>query len=167
MTTIKIQTAVPIIPIEIGELKFEFVTTDEAVLRFKKNATKFQQEVEGIVISEDDNTLEAAKDIARRGLDLLLGKGAFDQIYKQTPSIPLVTNYFLEVSEAIGNEINAMNAGTRPKMELEVSLPSTTGSDEVAVITVAKCRKCSYKLDKVEGASGIKCPRCNKVNFFK
>lgn len=169
MTTIKIQTATPVIPIEIGELNFEFVTTDEAVINFKEKAAILKAELDYTVLSEDGDALKEAKEIARRGLDLLLGEGAFDLIYKQTPSIPLVMKYFLQVSEAIAKEIEEMNLDAKPKskLNLDVTLPSTSGSDKEIVKEVAKCRRCNQKLEKKSGMKEIKCPKCKKVTYFK
>lgn len=106
---IKIQTEKPVIPIEIGKLKFEFDVSDESVKKFRENGTKIQKELESIEIDEDDDkALEQSKDVLKRGFELMLGEGAFEAIYKVSPSVVIVMNYLGQIAEGIEQELGNM-----------------------------------------------------------
>lgn len=106
---IKIQTQKPEIPIEIGNLKFSFDVSDESVKAFREQGIKLQKELEQIEAGlNDDSALDATKDALRRGFDLFLGEGAFDKIYELSPSIMIVADYFVRLSEGIEREIQNM-----------------------------------------------------------
>ncbi|PIC65334.1 hypothetical protein CSV79_01550 [Sporosarcina sp. P13] len=107
MSIIKIQTKTPAIPIEIGELKFEFITTDENVIAFRKNGQKLLEEIELLEASsasEEDVVL--LKNILRKGYDLILSEGAFDKIYEQTPSVAITAEYLVQLGNALNGELN-------------------------------------------------------------
>lgn len=105
---IKIQVEKPVIPIELGKLKFEFDITDENIERFKEGADKVQKEFESIV--GDD--LDASKAALKKGFDYILGEGTFDKIYDMSPSVVIVMNYFKAVTEGIGNELDKRTGNT-------------------------------------------------------
>lgn len=107
MSTIKIQLETPAIPVEIGKLKFEFDTSDESILSFRETALSFKDELDNVEFTED-NELEKAKDILRRGFDLMLGEGSFEKIYAQTPSVLSVTKYFVLLTQSITEQLNKM-----------------------------------------------------------
>lgn len=107
MSIIKIQLETPAIPVEIGKLKFEFNTSDESILAFRQTAITFRDELENADATEGDE-FEKAKEILRKGFDLMLGEGAFEKIYKQTPSVMSVTNYFVQLTQSITQELNKM-----------------------------------------------------------
>lgn len=106
---IKIQTQRTSIPVEIGELEFEFKTTDENIAAFRKKAEEISKDLQNIEPSgTDDEILEQTKDVLRQGYDLILGDGAFDQIYEQTPSVMNLANYFMQLSDGINEELGNM-----------------------------------------------------------
>lgn len=109
---IKIEEKKPEIPVEIGPLKFTFVVTDESVLKFRKNGAKIQRELEKVeqIEGDDEKALEQLRDILRRGFDLFLGTGAFEKIYKLTPSIPFLLDYFVQLGEGIHKELQELGA---------------------------------------------------------
>jgi len=107
MSIIKIQIETAAIPVEIGKLKFEFDTSDESILDFRKTAFTFKDELENVDVTEGDE-YEGAKDILRRGFDLMLGEGSFKKIYEQTPSVILVAKYFVQLTESITERLNKM-----------------------------------------------------------
>jgi len=104
---IKIQTREVGIPVELGELKFTFDTSDESIKNFYEVGQKTLTEMKNV--EEDD--LDAAKEILEKGYDLMLGKGAFKQIYKQTPSLIEVTKYFVKLAEGIQKELSGLGKG--------------------------------------------------------
>ncbi|TMZ64705.1 hypothetical protein EMG21_29245, partial [Klebsiella pneumoniae] len=78
---IKIQTEKPEIPVEIGNLRFSFDVSDESIKKFRKEALEVQKEFHSITVSEDDDeALEQAKSVLKRGFELILGEGAFEKI---------------------------------------------------------------------------------------
>jgi hypothetical protein len=120
---IKIQIETPAIPVEIGKLKLEFNTSDESILAFRKSALTFKDELENIAITEDGD-IEGAKDIVRRGFDLMLGEGAFEKIYEQTPSVILVTKYFVQLTESITEKLNEMGLTESQKQKAQKYIQS-------------------------------------------
>lgn len=107
---IKIQTKTTKIPVVIGDLEFEFDTSDESIKNFDKSATEVMKELDKIKVDQEDETsVEAVKDVLKRGFDLFLGDGAFDKIYEVSPSVVIVMQYFEQVAEGITEELNKMN----------------------------------------------------------
>ena len=105
---IKIEKKQTEIPIEIGDLKFAFDVTDESIQRFRENAIKIQQELE--VIDDEEEDFNKAKDILKKGFDVILGDGAFERVYQMTPSIPYLLNYFIQLVDGLTEEINDIGA---------------------------------------------------------
>lgn len=108
--TIKIQTDVPEIPIEIGKLKYSFSLSDENIAKFREKSlevrTKLEKMSEDTV--DDDNAIEVAKDALRTGYDAILGDGAFDDIYKQTKSVTYLMQYFVQLSQGVSAVLSEM-----------------------------------------------------------
>lgn len=104
---IKIQTKQTGIPVELGELKFTFDTSDESIETFYDAAQTTLTEMKNF----KDDDMDAAKEILKKGYDLMLGKGAFKQVYEQTPSLIEVTRYFVQLAEGIQEEISGLGKG--------------------------------------------------------
>jgi len=105
---IKIQEKKTEIPVEIGDLTFEFELTDKSLVSFQKNALATKKGLESLQINEneeDEKVLEKAKGILEKGFDLFLGEGAFEKIYEVTPSVAYLNNYLLQLIEGIEEEI--------------------------------------------------------------
>lgn len=98
---IKIQTEKPVIPIEIGNLTFEFEITDENVKRFHLTQDEIKKEFEQI--KGDD--YEKARETIKKAFDYILGDGAFEKIYELSPSIIVVSKYLNAVAEGLKEEI--------------------------------------------------------------
>lgn len=111
---VKIQTQKASIPVEIGDLEFGFSVTDESIDNFRKNAKAVQEELKGIDYESlsDDEAIAQSKEALKKGFDMFLGEGAFEKIYEQTPSVIMLMDYFVAVSEGIDVELNKiMNKG--------------------------------------------------------
>lgn len=111
---VKIQTQKASIPVEIGDLEFDFSVTDESIDNFRKNAKAVQEELKGIDYESlsDDEAIAQSKEALKKGFDMFLGEGAFEKIYEQTPSVIMLMDYFVAVSEGIDVELNKiMNKG--------------------------------------------------------
>lgn len=108
---IRIEEQKPEIPVEIGELKFTFKVTDEAVLNFRKESLRLREELEKIQAAEDDEAnIEKVRELLRQGFDAFLGEGAFEKIYERSPSIMIVSRYFTQLVLGISDEIERMGA---------------------------------------------------------
>lgn len=108
---IKIQTEKPTIPVEIGKLRFEFDVSDESIKNFYEKSFETFKEIETIEVDEDEEEeviFEKAKDILKKSFDLMLGEGAFVQIYELSPSIFILTNYYKQLYEGISEELEKM-----------------------------------------------------------
>lgn len=108
---IKIQTEKPTIPVEIGKLRFEFDVSDESIKNFYEKSFETFKEIETIEVDEDEEEeviFEKAKDILKKSFDLMLGEGAFVQIYELSPSIFILTNYYKQLYEGISKELEKM-----------------------------------------------------------
>ncbi|WP_017728493.1 hypothetical protein [Halalkalibacterium ligniniphilum] len=117
---IKIQTEKTVIPVEIGELNFEFNVSDEAIKNLRKNAKIVQEEFVNINDAVDEEKSEkAAKTVLQKGFDLLLGEGAFEKIYAQTPSIIYLMKYFIQLSEGIDKELKTLGIDASQKEKVK------------------------------------------------
>lgn len=118
MSTIKIQIDKPAIPIEFGKLKFEFDTSDESVEKFYGGIDKIQNDLMDIEFDEND-MMGGAKEALRKGYDHVLGKGAFEEIYKQTPSVMKLTSLFLVLMEHVTKELESMGMSQNQKQKVD------------------------------------------------
>lgn len=105
---IKIQTKQTGIPVEIGDLTFTFDTSDESIKSFRDSAQSTLDEMKNV----KDDDLDAAKKILEKGYELMLGEGAFKQVYEQTPSLIEVTRYFVQLAEGIEKELSSLGKGS-------------------------------------------------------
>lgn len=106
---IKIQTKKTEIPIEIGELKFAFDVSDESIQNFREEALRIQKEFHEIGPDVDDEkALEQAKAVLKKGFDMMLGEGAFEKIYKLSPSVVICAQYFSQLVQGIEVELQNM-----------------------------------------------------------
>jgi len=111
---IKIETKQTVIPVEIGELEFEFDLGDKNMKKVEKKAKEMEQafkkfenleDEENFTDEENEKNEAEAQELIRGSFDYLLGEGAFDKIYEQTPNISFLGDYFLQLVEGIDNEI--------------------------------------------------------------
>lgn len=104
---IKINVEKTAIPIEIGDLMFEFDITDKAIDKFRENALSVEQDLMSLDADQYDNKdLGQVKEVLRKGYDTLLGVGAFDQVYKLSPSVSVMMNYFIQITDGIQQQMS-------------------------------------------------------------
>lgn len=106
---IKIQTRQTGIPVFIGDLQFNFDTSDESIEDLLGNHQKVVDEISNIKEGDD----EGAKKALKKGFDLLLGDGAFKKIYNQTPSTIECTRQLFELLQGITQEFSSLNGMTQ------------------------------------------------------
>lgn len=114
---IKIQTKQTTIPVEIGENKFEFDASDESIKRFYKATDEMQDKLEKM--KDFEGNVEEGREILKEAFNLVLGDGAFDKIYAEVPSIIVLQDVFLQLSEGIAEEIDALGATQTQKQKAE------------------------------------------------
>lgn len=135
MAAIRIQTEEVFIPVEIGEVELEFKADDDslnlimdAVEKFNEKGDKLDKKIKDEELDYKEE-FEVTKDFARESIDYLLGEGAFDKMYEQTPSLKLVIKYFLEIAESLKVELEAQGIDTdqneKMKKYIKESKPKT------------------------------------------
>lgn len=113
---IKIQTEKPVIPVEIGDLKFEFLVDDESIKKVQVDAPKLQKKYADIKPENDEQEEKLKKELMREAFTLFLGDDkAFDKIYAETPSTAICLKYFSQVSEGISQELKEMGVVDTPQ----------------------------------------------------
>lgn len=106
---IKIQTRQTGIPVFIGDLQFNFDTSDTSIEALLGNHQKVVDEISNIKEGDD----EGAKKALKKGFDLLLGDGSFKKVYNQTPSTIECTRQLFELLQGISQEFSSLNGMTQ------------------------------------------------------
>lgn len=123
---IKIQTEKPVIPIEIGELKFEFPIDDEAIKKVRVDAPKLQKKYANIKPENDEHEEKLKKELMQEGFKLFLNdENAFDKIFAQTPSTVICLKYFMQISEGIAQELKEMGVVETPQEKAQKYIQHT------------------------------------------
>lgn len=99
--TIKIQTKVPHIPIEIGDLTLKFDVTDENI---DKLFNGYDEMLKNFKYIEVDN-IEKGRKILKGAIDYILGDGSFEKIYGLSESILITRQYFEEIVDGLSKEL--------------------------------------------------------------
>lgn len=102
---IKINTQSTEIPVEIGELKFGIDSSDEGLKVLLKKYSEVVKK-SGKLKDADE---KAGKQIVADCFDILLGKGAFDQIYAQTSSLLRCMQILEQLAQGIAKELAVLN----------------------------------------------------------
>lgn len=101
MSTIKIQTQSPTIPIEVGSLKLEFDMTDENIKRLYDTEKELQKQLN--LIEDDD--FDGNKKGVKKVVDYILGEGSFDKLYELSSSTMITVEYFTQICAGLKEEI--------------------------------------------------------------
>lgn len=112
---IKINTTQAGIPVEIGELKFTFDTSDDALMKLTSVVHTISDDFSNI---EGEN-LEAAKEALKKGYDLLLGEGTFEQVYAQSGSTMQCISILERLCLSLTNELKRMGSPTTQQAKAE------------------------------------------------
>ena len=108
--TIKIQTKTTQIPIEFGDkLTLYFDMSDENIQNLFKAQETFEKEISKI----NNEDIEGLKEMLRKAYTLFLGEEAFDKLYKLSPSVVILTNYFWSIIEGLQEEIEKRAGQTK------------------------------------------------------
>jgi len=113
---IKIDIKKTIIPVEFGDLVFEFDLGDKNMKDVEKKAKEMEEKAKKYEdLSDEENEVAEteAQTFIKESFDYLLGDGAFEKIYEQTPNISFLADYFLQLVEGIGNEVSNRTKHTK------------------------------------------------------
>ena len=108
---IKMTLGTFVIPVEMGDFKFEMRITDDYLNGFQAQVVKRTQALEAVLKSNDVQQLYP---ILESFIDELLGGGAFAKLYQQNPSLKilcaLVTDLFAVMEEKIQSRLRSQAA---------------------------------------------------------
>ena len=101
---IKVNLETTVIPVEIGDLKFEIDVTDEKYEEYVQSFNAFLDDVSELDETESED-LKLLKEKQKHVYDVLLGEGAFESIYELAPSIMITTGILTQVVEQLEKEV--------------------------------------------------------------
>ena len=93
---IKVNLESTVIPVEIGDLKFQIDVTDEKYESFIKNFNEFLEKIETLD-EEKSEDIARLKEFVKEIYDELLGVGAYKKTYEKMPNISFVARTLANV----------------------------------------------------------------------
>ena len=113
---IKINLESTVIPVEIGDMKFEIDVTDEKYEAFIKNFNVFLSKMEVLDENKSEDVAQL-KVMVKEIYDELLGAEAYEQIYAKMSNIAFVSGVLVSVVKQLMEE---MDQKTAPKSQLKL-----------------------------------------------
>ena len=102
---IKVNLESTIIPVEIGDLKFEIDVADEKYETLVNNFNDFLEKVEALD-EENPEDISQLKAIVKDIYDEMLGENAYEQIYTKMPNISFVTGVLVNIVTQLAEEVD-------------------------------------------------------------
>ena len=93
---IKLNLSSTVIPVEIGEFKFEIDMTDVKEKAFQSKLDDFVHKVKKLDESKSEDE-DALRKMLAEAYNALLGEGAFDKLYVYTPNTGILLGVFMEL----------------------------------------------------------------------
>ncbi|AUJ85472.1 hypothetical protein CXM95_08445 [Enterococcus sp. CR-Ec1] len=122
-TMVKIQVKLTQLPIEIGEHTFYVDTSEKGAEAFWKlvsgyasKSAKITEKVEKETITPERADKQAKKEL-ERVIDQLLGDGAFEKLYELSPEYIFISEYYMEICSAVGEELGGRKKQYFEKMQ--------------------------------------------------
>ncbi|WP_054704759.1 hypothetical protein [Bacillus sp. JCM 19041] len=112
--TIKIELQKPEIDVEIGGLQFKYDYSDKSLEDASREAQDVLKQVKAL---NDDSKVEEIKQQLKRGFDLYLGDGAFDQIFKLNPSSFELASVFVTLHNKLEDELESRGEKIRKSQQ--------------------------------------------------
>ena len=109
---IKLNLSSTVIPVEIGEFKFEIDMTDVKEKSFQSKLDDFVQKVKKLDESKAEDE-DALRKMLSEAYDALLGEGAFDKLYDYTSNTGILLGVFMEL---VGEYSNVIKARVKPNI---------------------------------------------------
>ena len=98
---IKIDLQSTVIPIEIGEFKFEVDMTDEKEKAFKAKLDNFLKQAADLDEQKPEDE-EKLKELLNEIYDSLLGEGSFDKLYSSASNLGILSGVFVQLVAEFG-----------------------------------------------------------------
>lgn len=100
------------IPVIVGDVELKFHYTDDSMMEVRKTLLETQKEIGAIEGKEwGEKEVEEAKAVLVDAMDAMFGEGAFDALYKMSPSVIVVLDYFRLMVDGIVEELNKKGLG--------------------------------------------------------
>lgn len=117
---------------------FEFDYSDKAAEEFVETYKASAKRIEALTDKERTEKLkqEEVKDFLNLTIDELLGAGTFEKLYRLSPSLSIIINYFTEICLAIFDELKDQ----RMKQRENVLESYLMGKPEVKTMEFSKNR---------------------------
>ena len=106
MMAIKLDLNTAVIPVEIGEFKFEIEMTDEKEKAFQVKLKDFVNKAKGLSEDKPEDE-EVLRGMVAEVYDELLGEGAFEKLYAYTANTGILLGVFMDLVAEYSKEIRA------------------------------------------------------------
>ena len=121
---IKIDLQSTLIPLTIGEFDFEIDLNDKTEKAFKGQLDNFLKTAEKMDEKKPEDEAKL-KEMLEEMYDGLLGTGAFKKLYKQAPSIGILTGVFIQMVVELGKVTQSRITSTPVLKMMEKKKPAT------------------------------------------
>jgi len=101
---IKVSLESTVVPVELGDLKFEIDVADEKYEKIVKDFNGFLEKIGELDEGKAEDVAQL-KVIVEDIYDQLLGEGAYEQIYAKMPNIAFVAGVLVNVVAQLAKEI--------------------------------------------------------------
>ncbi len=100
------------IPIKVGDVELKFHYSDKSMAKVRKELIKTDEEIKKATKNgETNDNIEDVKVILVKAMDSMFGEDAFDKIYKMTPSVIVVADYYKQMTTGVIDELNKRGMG--------------------------------------------------------
>ena len=121
---IKIDLQSTLIPLNIGEFEFEIDLNDKTEKAFKGQLDNFLKTAEKMDEKKPEDEAKL-KEMLAEMYDGLLGKDSFKKLYKQAPSIGILTGVFIQMVVELGKVTQSRITSTPVLKMMEKKKPAT------------------------------------------
>jgi len=106
------------VPLQIGTLNFELDFSDDKLIHLADNFNDVMNDLSEV----DSKDFEAVKQGMKTVVDMFIKEGAFDVIYKEYPSITIVTDIIEKLAFGITEEIKKRGVKSKENKAAEAYL---------------------------------------------
>ena len=106
------------VPLQIGTLNFELDFSDDKLIHLADNFNDVMNKLSEV----DSKDFEAVKQGMKTVVDMFIEEGAFEVIYKEYPSITIVTDIIEKLAVGITEEIKKRGVKSKEVVAVEAYL---------------------------------------------
>ena len=106
------------VPLQIGSLNFELDFSDDKLIHLADNFNDVMNNLSEV----DSKDFEAVKQGMKTVVDMFIEEGAFEVIYKEYPSITIVTDIIEKLAVGITEEIKKRGVKSKEVVAVEAYL---------------------------------------------